>query len=206
MSDDIFNIRGDKVTSYVVFTFANSCMPTLLKSKPSSLISFHKKYMDDDINLFFRILQKECRQFDCSYEVLYENDYTIYVFIYQEDLLKEVLNKHSDNPILSDKGYRKGQESFQYNLCHFKRRYRNFQERKEAGFPHEVGIFLGYPIFDVEEYIRNKGENYMLCGYWKVYHDVENAARTFQYFKKLREEAMDLFFSGRELSEIVLSA
>lgn len=205
MSDDIFNMRGDKVTSYVIFTFANSCMPTLLKTKPSSLVCFHKKYIEDT-KRFHRTLWEECRQFDCSYQMLYENDYAVYVIIYQTELLKEVLNKYSANPILSETGYIQGQENFYFNLCHFKNRYRNFKENKESAFPHEVGIFLGYPIVDVEEYIRNKGENYMLCGYWKVYHDVEEAARTFHYFRKLREEAMDLFFSGRDLSEIVLSA
>ncbi len=205
MSDDIFNMRKDKVTSYVIFTFANSCMPTLLKTKPSSLVSFHKKYIEDK-NTFFNILAQEAEQFKCSYEVLYESENTYYIILYYAELLNEVLSRHYQNVILKENGYRKGTDNFEYNLIHFKSRFQEFKKNKGSEFPHEVGIFLGYPIIDVEEFIKNKGENYMLCGYWKVYHNVEEAGKTFEQFRKLRDEAMDLFFTGRDLRDIVMSA
>ncbi len=203
MSDDIFNMREDKIASYVIFTLANSCMPTLLKTKPSSLISFHKKYIEDP-GSFFEVLKQESGQFKCSYNVLYENETTYYVIIYYTELLKEVLSRHCNNIILKENGYLNGKENFDYNLLNFKVRFQNFKENKNSGFPHEAGIFLGYPIIDVEEFIKNKGKNYMLCGCWKVYHNVEEAGKTFELFRKLREEAMELFFAGKELTEIVL--
>jgi hypothetical protein len=205
MSDDVFNMRGDKVTSYVMFTFANSCMPTLLNEKPSSLVCFQKKYIEDKES-FFLILKEESGQFKCYYKVLYENETAFYVIIYQREFLKKVLDRYCNNGILKENGYRKGQENFDYNLLHFKVRFQCFKENKRNDFPHEVGIFLGYPIIDVEEFIKNKGENYMLCGYWKVYHNVEEAGRTFELFRRQRENAMELFFAGRDLRELVLSA
>lgn len=39
--------------------------------------------------------------------------------------------------------------------------------------PHEVGIFLGYPLEDVLGFIANGGKNCLTCGYWKVYADPE---------------------------------
>lgn len=30
-------------------------------------------------------------------------------------------------------------------------------------FPHEIGLFLGYPVDDVTGFIQNKGRNYLLC-------------------------------------------
>lgn len=36
-------------------------------------------------------------------------------------------------------------------------------------FPHEIGLFLGYPLHDVKGFIDNKGENACCCGCWKVY-------------------------------------
>lgn len=205
MSDDIFNMRGDKVTSYVMFTFANSCMPTLLNEKPSSLVCFQKKYIEDQ-ERFFQTLKEESDQFRCYYKVLYENGTAFYIIIYQSELLKKVLDQNSNNVILKENGYRKGAENFDYNLFHFQIRFQCFKENKRVEFPHEVGIFLGYPIIDVEEFIKNKGENYMLCGCWKVYHNVEEAGRTFERFKKQRENAMELFFEGRNLKELLLSA
>ena len=38
----------------------------------------------------------------------------------------------------------------------------------EQGFPHEIGVFLGYPVEDVEGYMQNDGKNFLLVGYWKM--------------------------------------
>lgn len=198
MSNDIFNMRSDKITSYIVFIFANSCMPTLLKTKPASMVCFHKKYIENT-EYFFWVMNEECKKFNCCYEVLYDNRSAYYIMIYQTELLKKVLNRHSANPILKENGYRSGNDNLEYNLTHFKNRYGNFKEHKISEFPHELGIFLGYPIVDVEEYIKNKGENYILCGYWKVYDNAAEAGKIFKLFRKQREEAMELFFSGKEL-------
>lgn len=205
MSNEIFKMRGDKITSYVLFTFANSCMPTLLKTKPSSLVCFHKKYIENQES-FLRVLREESGQFGCCYEVLYENDYAFYILLYQLELLREVFARYAVRSILKENGYLSGRGNFAYNLIHFKNRFRSFKENQTADFPHELGIFLGYPIIDVEEFIKNKGENYMLCGYWKVYHNAEEAGRTFELFRRQREAAIELFFAGKELREIMLSA
>ena len=53
-------------------------------------------------------------------------------------------------------------------------------------FPHEIGIFLGYPLEDVDGFITHQGENCKLCGCWKVYGNVEQARRTFANYEKCR--------------------
>lgn len=46
------------------------------------------------------------------------------------------------------------------------------------GFPHEIGLFLGYPPEDVQGFLADPGGGRCkLCGHWKVYHDVEGARR-----------------------------
>ena len=62
-----------------------------------------------------------------------------------------------------------------------------------SDFPHEIGIFLGYPLWDVEGFIANKGQNYKLCGYWKVYEDVSGAIDRFREYDTLREDAVRVF-------------
>ena len=37
----------------------------------------------------------------------------------------------------------------------------------EADFPHEIGVFLGYPLTDVVGFIENQGRNFTCCGCWK---------------------------------------
>lgn len=46
---------------------------------------------------------------------------------------------------------------------------------ENGDFPHEIGLFLGYPVKDVEGFIENKGENFLLCGCWKVYSNAGRA-------------------------------
>ena len=54
-------------------------------------------------------------------------------------------------------------------------------------FPHEIGLFLGYPPEDVEGFCRYQGQNYKLCGRWKVYGDREAACRRFQRYDHCRD-------------------
>lgn len=52
-------------------------------------------------------------------------------------------------------------------------------------FPHEIGLFLGYPVEDVKGFIENKGENCVKCGAWKVYCNPEEKMHFF-----LQDETM----------------
>jgi hypothetical protein len=59
-----------------------------------------------------------------------------------------------------------------------------------CGCPHEIGVFLGYPLPDVRAFVRNKGRNYLLNGYWKVYTDVSYAVRMFQAFDQAKRNML----------------
>ena len=59
--------------------------------------------------------------------------------------------------------------------------------RQSEGFPHEIGVFLGYPLEDVIGFCRHKGEGCKLCGYWKVYGDVDHAKQCFAAFDRCRD-------------------
>ena len=59
-------------------------------------------------------------------------------------------------------------------------------EAAEA-FPHEIGIFLDYPLGDVIGFIQNSGQNYKCSGCWKVYCNECEALKMFQKYHKCRE-------------------
>lgn len=63
----------------------------------------------------------------------------------------------------------------------FRARFQSYKETR-LDFPHELGLLLGYPVRDVEEYIRSRGEGAVLTGYWKVYYDLPEALKTFQAY------------------------
>ena len=72
----------------------------------------------------------------------------------------------------------------------------------QEAFPHEIGLFLGYPPEDVEGFRRNKGQNYKLCGWWKVYGDAEEAGAFFQRCDRCRAALCRQVRSGRSLPEL----
>lgn len=62
---------------------------------------------------------------------------------------------------------------------------------KKGGFPHEIGLFLGFPPRDVAGFLQ--GERCLFAGYWKVYHDPEAARRTFLRYDLCVRECADVW-------------
>ena len=62
-----------------------------------------------------------------------------------------------------------------------------------AGFPHEIGVFLGYPLDDVLE---------CLAGYWKVYSEPEKKARLFAKYRRCSECICSKLREGKTLATI----
>jgi len=71
-----------------------------------------------------------------------------------------------------------------------------------ADFPHEVGLFLGYPVEDVEGYRKNSGRDFKFCGLWKVYSDVERAQACFHRYKCCRRALCRRVAGGCPLNKV----
>ena len=77
---------------------------------------------------------------------------------------------------------------------------------KMQEFPHEIGLFLGYPPEDVAGFIRHQGSHYKLCGKWKVYGDVERAKALFCEYDRCSECLQRHLNSGGRLSDFTAAA
>ena len=73
--------------------------------------------------------------------------------------------------------------------------------RESAEFPHEIGLFLGYPSEDVKGFIENKAACAKCVGCWKVYGDAEKAQKQFECFKKCTKVYQKQYANGRPLQE-----
>ena len=73
-------------------------------------------------------------------------------------------------------------------------------------FPHEVGVFLGYPLDDVKDFIAYGGKNYKLIGCWKVYNDVPNSMHIFEVYKKCHKIFNERFEQGDSLEELTVAS
>jgi len=75
----------------------------------------------------------------------------------------------------------------------------------QGDFPHEIGIFLDYPLSDIQDFIRHGGQNCRMCGVWKVYSNEEDAARTFSRFKKCKDVYTRLYREGCPLARLTVA-
>ena len=73
-------------------------------------------------------------------------------------------------------------------------------------FPHEIGVFLGYPLEDVLGFIKNGGRNCLSCGCWKVYSNEREALKAFERYEKCKAVYQRLFASGCPLSRLTVVA
>ena len=105
------------------------------------------------------------------------------VYVFRRSQLARDLNQDKARAILRTYGYPvpSGSDPVSVDECvaFLVRRL-----TKASGFPHEIGLFLGFPAEDVEGFIRNRGEGCRLCGYWKVYGNEQEAKRQFERFQK----------------------
>ena len=81
------------------------------------------------------------------------------------------------------------------------------QRLREAGaFPHEIGVFLGYPLEDVMGFIQNRGKNSRYTGYWKVYCNERETIKRFAQFTKCREVYTRLWNQGKTVWQLTVAA
>ena len=152
--------------------------PTLLGIKCASLVSFSSAEFDIDFHTAY--FNRKTAEKGLKCRVLCSCKNRALMLVYSEKLLKKRIEDNAVRSILTEYGY---PENYSLEEC-LDRLSQRIRESKN--FPHEIGVFLGYPVEDVVGFIENKGENFKLCGAWKVYGCVENAKRTFSNYDKCR--------------------
>ncbi|MEE3394791.1 MAG: DUF3793 family protein [Candidatus Onthomonas sp.] len=72
-------------------------------------------------------------------------------------------------------------------------------------FPHEIGVFLGYPLEDVIGFIRWGGRGSKCSGIWKVYGDASLAQKLFAQYAKCRSVYRRLWQEGRSVRQLTVA-
>ncbi len=90
-------------------------------------------------------------------------------------------------------------------LSELAKRYVRYQN-KDAQFPHELGIILGYPVEDVTGFMENGGQNYIISGYWKVYGKAEKAKAIFRAYDDATENMLKALISEGSISSVMQGA
>lgn len=121
---------------------------------------------------------------------------TALIYLYRPSKLKSDLTKKDAASILNVHGYCCKAPA----KCVLRLRDRLQQESE---FPHEIGLFLGYPPEDVRGFIRN--DTPTLSGLWKVYGDAEEAQRRFDRYKKCTRVYTRCLAQGSSLERLTVA-
>lgn len=125
------------------------------------------------------------------------------LYLYREKRLRQYLEQEEIQEFLSEYGYDEVNIAKMLNLLSKRIRMYNDQD---AVFPHEIGVFLEYPLGDVKGFLANEGKNFMYSGYWKVYQDLQGAVRRFTQYDMERELTIQALMQGKTIREIALAA
>ncbi|MDR1579273.1 MAG: DUF3793 family protein [Synergistaceae bacterium] len=114
---------------------------------------------------------------------------SVILFIYRRELLASRLSERDSAAFLEHLGY-----DCSYNFPLGCVEY--LVMRFEWGIPHEVGVFLGYPLDDVVGFIKNSGKREKISGYWKVYGNEKYALEKFGEYKNAETNAAMKMLEG----------
>ncbi len=194
MSFDIVDIVKGMDNTSVSLQLALQCAPVIAGIKISNLLTINTKKL--------RELSKILKKTNLSFRVIYPGRERLVILVYKEEELKKYLESESVKTFISEIGYKTSDISGILPI--FVRRYIRYMELRQD-FPHELGLLLGYPVEDVEGFIRHNGKNYLHSGYWKVYKDVEAKIKLFKNYEKVQTEIVRLLYEGLDIISIITS-
>ena len=176
------------------------CSPTLASLKTANLFNY-TFCSENELQNHLKTLASTLEPKGVSITVLRKRAQSALIYVYREKKLRADLNNPNACKILRKSGYT--DTSVDAAIAHLKERFASCGCSKE--FPHEIGLFLGYPPKDVSGFIKNSGQNYMCAGCWKVYGDVCTAQRCFTRYAQCRKHYMRQFASGKTVAQLTVA-
>lgn len=146
--------------------------PTIMGVKPATLINIK---CGDILSL----CQSVCEEYESLGLILIKRYETGgKVFVYHKESLESILSQREVRGFLHKLGYPKSQTVEKYLSSLSKRIL-------ETVFPHEIGLFLGYPVEDVCGFMGAPIPYRKTMG-WRMYGDVNSSERIYNKFMEAR--------------------
>ena len=179
---------------------ATLCAPTLAGLKPASLFRYQPA-PGQDAAAMAAAWHTELSPRGVTVQVLKQCPRTgaVLVYVYRPARVAKLLADDRTLAFLAGEGYTPGTadellDQLAERLC------------CEGDFPHEIGVFLGYPLSDVVGFIENSGRNFTCCGCWKAYGDPAAARQHFAQLNKCTAVYLRLFHSGTPIQRLAVAA
>ena len=173
------------------------CAPTLAGIKTGSLFSCPCKDRGELLGELRRLNRELSPRGLCILPLRFGSGRAL-LYLFRPRELKRDLSRREAREILAGAGY----EDAEPGKC-----MQQLARRLQSGenFPHEIGLFLGYPPEDVRGFIENHAHNYKLAGPWKVYGDVSDARRIFERYEKCTNSYCRSLRAGFSLARLAVA-
>ncbi len=170
------------------------CSPTIMGMKTGNMFSYRFENKAEELDTLRTFNKRLSAKGLRMIPLRRLNDKTL-VYLYRPSKLKKDLKDRAAESILSSRGY--SCDNADLCLAELMKRL-----RKNEDFPHEIGLFLGYPPEDVSGFIENHAEGCKCVGCWKVYGDAEKAKNTFDKYKRCTELCCALVANGFKIEQL----
>jgi len=181
------------------FIFVRHTSATLQGYKAGSLFSY-RPYCGEMFLKAIESLDASLRRKGIRIRTIERMSGSIQIFVYRPEMIEAMLSQQEFRCFLCQLSYPvdQGHEASVNHLLS--------KLQKRSDFPHEIGLFLGYPLEDVQGFINNKGKNYVFCGHWKVYSQPDKAKERFDLFQRCREHCLACLQQGQSVFQLVQAA
>lgn len=174
------------------------CSPTLASLKVANLYSYQFK-SEEELTGNVEYWNVQMKKAGIQLTILRKRNQSALIYVCRSSELERKLRNVHVKQFLTTYGY--VEMDFNNAVEHLKERLKVSSE-----FPHEIGLFLGYPLEDVVGFIHNHGKNFQSSGVWKVYSDKENAEKKFGKYKKCTDIYLRLWNNGRSVQQLTVAA
>lgn len=172
------------------------CAPTLAGIKSGNLFRYRFTTKEDVLRELEKI-NSELNVRGVYLEVVRWEEEAMLIYTYRKSHLERELRQDGVLELLGEYGYPDGE--VKNCLEHLKKRLCQYDS-----FPHEIGVFLGYPLEDVKGFISHKGKECKYSGLWKVYSNELETRKLFEKIKKCTLIYSEMFANGRSISQMTV--
>lgn len=168
----------DCLASFLVLEVAE----VLQGAKPANLVNIANKRRPCGRNLY--LLWKEhgaalIAKSGLEVRALADRGNSLLLLFYRPEAFRALLAQKSVSVILGKAGYRETADPERV-LCELEKRVAG------EGFPHEIGVFLGYPLKDVVGFMGWARLSFSCQGPWKIFGDPSQSLRLAETHRKCR--------------------
>ena len=129
---------------------AHHCAPALAGIKPANIASCRRDAVPDVYDEIKR-LNLELNRSDIYFEIICDCEKCVLIMAYRKSILKKHLETAANQKFLLQYGYPISEDIGEYISILKQRLSKN-------SFPHEIGVFLGYPLHDIYGFINHRDE------------------------------------------------